>query len=114
MRRVRFGGSLLYALIFGKLFIFVKTVFFGKIYFGSYALANLRAGRSVTRLTVYWAFSLKKPAGVQNPEITEDLSLGCLFCQAELSFFRLSACSLKLDWTSSGRVLLLNGRSDDI
>ena len=97
------------ALIFGKVFIIVKAYSFGKYYFGSYALATLRVGRSVTRLTVYWALPL--PTALCQMEV---LSAGCLLLEAELSFCGLSACCLKLDWTSFGRVLLLNGRSDDI
>ena len=39
----------------------------------------------------------------------ELLSAGCLLPGEQLHFCWLSACSLKLDWTSFGRVLLFNG-----
>ena len=41
---------------FRKVDIYEESVFLEKVFFSSIALPTLRVGRSVTRLTVYWAF----------------------------------------------------------
>ena len=62
-RRPYLGGALLPALFFKRSHFFGKNSFLRKIQnFKSYALSTLRVGRSVTRLTVYWAFPSKGPA----------------------------------------------------
>ena len=53
--RLCFGGALLFALFSKRVSFFEKSEKFKKVSFPNDALPTLKVGRSVTRLTVYWA-----------------------------------------------------------
>ena len=69
---------LYYLHCFYKLSFFWKVFVFGKVHFWSYDLPTVRVGRSVTRLTVYWAFPLRKETTDKWPRLDKvALAVGC-------------------------------------